>query len=1403
MSGLSSTLNIAQNAIAAQRAGLNITGHNVANVNNPDFSRQRAEHMNDRPIMYGGKLFGTGVKLGQVRSTVNQILENRLTQSYSRQAAIGETRTYLTQIEGIFNDQSGSGLNTCLGKFWNSWNDLSNNPNGAAQRVQVREQGSRLAGQFRRVSGALDRMESDVKKNIGSAVELINGYTSQVADLNRQIRSFGESQPANDLKDRRNALLDKLGRLIDIDVVRQEDGGVTVNVAGGTPLVSGEDSYNLSVKDNRVIRTGSMGSDITDKIKGGKLAGLLVVRDEVIPKYRNQINDFASEITWNMNRVHAQGAGQTYFTDSITGTYRADDSGRFSSLKFGDRIDYKQQFRIWLRDNSKAKASYRQVAFDMDISKATLGDFRGQAPGGVPSRYRFTVVDGADIGKKTVTQTNGERLGQVRGSTSNSVSSAVDQILADQILTIRGAKNGTHKIRIQGNGGDANKSMSSIADQLNKIPGVRAHAAKNRAEFQLDGITKAQDGDVIEYELSVGGKIHKQSLVVDSTKGSLKEQFQASLESLAKKVNAANGNKDLSVDGLKICSEKGATLGVQKFEVVDNAGIKLSQFDKFNAADKIRFNIASNGVPTTTTEVTVDLKDVDTKDQAAVSKAFQSALEKQLKGKPFKVVRNGTDNSIVLRTTNGADVTLKAVGGDTGKDASIQVDNLSGTAASTGNGRLVFDGTGDEEVFRAETSDGDTLGFAVPGAGTNGGAGTLTAVAESSNTTAGVNKAAAIVSSLTIVTDPGISLESDQRSAAGLLGTQGKAVTGNSIMTLGGDNGFKNFSAGDKISLDVDGKTVSFTVSSAPGGTTESALSRQLATALKTALPQENYTIVRNGKSVSVVKKGEPDTPIKITNFSDTGNQDAKLNVSTGTGENTRKLQNSTLDAGSVYRNSAESSLYDGTGKIMWERLDAQGKPTGSKGFSTVTTEGRVKIMEGGRETLSFNVSRGKLTEGNTMMVNTDANGRVDPMQMKIFQRANSVNETYRFKVVSGGAIGKERPDGKPIVIEWKSSTGSGRFEIPSTDTPTRVKVDGMVMLFKKGTLANGETFTVKTDANGQVTTRDADGHGRAETASQWHWTLNSFADTFNRKTPGMVARITDDNRLVFKTRDYYAPDNITYSGKNGFSDENAKISVKNWGALKDKATGFQFVRSGGRWTLANDPTGGRARILPKGGSDNGFMVDMDGDGQGDIEIKFKNKITGDGSVRFDLLKHDKADTGFAFGGSGGKSAGVAAALGINTFFTGNGAGDMGVNEKLNDARFLAAGQIDSGTGHINQGDNRNALAVGDLQKATCNMRQWHFSRGKGGVSNGMESSVGSYFSTMVSNMGMESRNAKSNQIYSDTMVKKLTQQRNAVSAVSLDEEMIRMMKYQHAYQAASKLLKITDEMMNTLISSR
>lgn len=520
--------------------------------------------------------------------------------------------------------------------------------------------------------------------------------------------------------------------------------------------------------------------------------------------------------------------------------------------------------------------------------------------------------------------------------------------------------------------------------------------------------------------------------------------------------------------------------------------------------------------------------------------------------------------------------------------------------------------------------------------------------------------------------------------------------------------------------------------------------------------------------------------------------------ISNISGQDNRTYEITVIDEGTLEEIVGQSS-----GSLLyWEILDSSGNSTGKSGYVEIDESGEVEIIEDGETTLSFKISEGSLVAGNTLRINTDEAGEADILQGLVTGTAASVDDTYEFTVISGGTL----PDAKDdIVIQWTSETGSGTIELKDDkDEKSQITadVDGMTIAFDSGTLVNGDVFYVTTDENGKAVA-DADGN-RLQTLSEWHWTLESFADEFNRSAGGVTASVTQDNTIVFNTHDdYCAIENITCSGSNNIGEENFEITVLNYSALEFEAEALEFKRTDGTWSVENDPTGGTIAIIPEDGNDDGFQIDLDGDDIGDIEITFDRSVSGDGYIRMDLKSRDADDLSYAFAGNEDGDSGLAAALGVNTFFTGTGASTISVNDVVSDGDLLASGIMDTETFELAAGDNTNALAMADTRYDSVDMKAYTYTRGEGVTVTVTATTLDDYQASLVSTIGSTAAGIDSALEYSETLVYQLTVQRDSISAVSLDEEMINLTAQQQAYLAAAKLLTTVQEMFDALLATR
>jgi len=379
-SGIGLVLSIAKDALAAQQYGIYVTGHNIANVNTPGYSRQTAVFEAKKPASFGGVLLGRGVDTTEIVRASDQIIENRVMQQKSSLYCYKEMENYMLAMEGLFNENSDTSLSTMLGEFWNLWHDISNDPSGTAERIALYEHSLLISQQFKSLDSDLLQLNTDLTNAVKAGVGRVNEITAAIANLNNEIAGLEIDASANDLRDQRNVLASELAEYIDMKIFEQSNGTFTIVSAKGVVLVNGNDSYDIELDGSSVKWQGSGGNevDITDNISNGKLGGWLDMRDEIVAKYKQDLTELASEFIWAVNKQHSQGVGLKGFS-SVTGTYAVSDTGEElgtadSGLAYENKIS-DGSFNLWVYDSS-GNAVGSPIAIDADPGGTTLSSLQ-------------------------------------------------------------------------------------------------------------------------------------------------------------------------------------------------------------------------------------------------------------------------------------------------------------------------------------------------------------------------------------------------------------------------------------------------------------------------------------------------------------------------------------------------------------------------------------------------------------------------------------------------------------------------------------------------------------------------------------------------------------------------------------------------------------------------------------------------------------------------------------------------------------------------------------------------------------------------------------------------------------------------------------------------------------------
>lgn len=308
---LSSLLNTARDALAAQSHGLSVTGQNVANVNTPGYVRREAM-IETRAL--GTQTTGT-VQATGVRRITDAFLERRQYESTGLSSAAREHDQRLESVEAMFNDLSGMGLGASLDGLMQSFSRLAANPGDPTVRQSVLDSAAGFSERVRDTANTLAQTRDDLLKDAQSVVNQVNENADAISRLNRQI-SAAEAQgnDAADLKDQRNNLILNLAGLIDVRTINS-NGGLAIQSSGVT-LVEGEEArrFSLDLASDGSLRLlshreGGSATEVTRFLTGGKLAGIREARDVDVFEVSKKLDEFVFDVSGAINAQHALGFG--------------------------------------------------------------------------------------------------------------------------------------------------------------------------------------------------------------------------------------------------------------------------------------------------------------------------------------------------------------------------------------------------------------------------------------------------------------------------------------------------------------------------------------------------------------------------------------------------------------------------------------------------------------------------------------------------------------------------------------------------------------------------------------------------------------------------------------------------------------------------------------------------------------------------------------------------------------------------------------------------------------------------------------------------------------------------------------------------------------------------------------
>ena len=296
MAGLLGTLNTAKSGMNVSQVAIQTTSHNISNINTPGYSRQRVNQSASSPYSMPGKnsnfgagQIGTGAQIDDVTRIRNSFYDYQYRSESHQYGSTSVKYEYFKNIEGIFNEPSDTAISSSLNSFFNSWSELSKDPQSSGVKSVVIENGKYLSNSINSAFKRLESLEEGLDKQSEYIMGEVNSMLSQLDKLEKNIKIIqGSGKSPNDFLDKRDQLLDNL-------------------------------SFKLNINDKDVKATLKKAYDANGKVTlddltksgvkiSGELEGALSMKEE-INKYKDGLKQLANTITSNVNKA----AGQDIF----------------------------------------------------------------------------------------------------------------------------------------------------------------------------------------------------------------------------------------------------------------------------------------------------------------------------------------------------------------------------------------------------------------------------------------------------------------------------------------------------------------------------------------------------------------------------------------------------------------------------------------------------------------------------------------------------------------------------------------------------------------------------------------------------------------------------------------------------------------------------------------------------------------------------------------------------------------------------------------------------------------------------------------------------------------------------------------------------------------------------------
>lgn len=299
---------ISSRSLSVYRRALEVASHNIANANNPAFSRQRVIFETDISDLNAGKVWGNGVRISDVQRVRDSLVEAHFREANSKYFNNSRQSQLINNIEQFFSEPGDLGLSNLFSGFFNSFDELATSPNSIPMRLNVINAANSLAAKVNTINNSFARLKQDIKDEFQNQVQTINSLLKQIHQINKeQFSNNYKGLAVNDLLDKRDNLIQQLSQIVNITVTFDQNNNANISI-GGALAVDGLHAAEFeSIESNGQLTIKLKNGGIPIILNGGQLNALSEVYSNKIPAYQKNLDQIITTFIDAVNQTHKQG----------------------------------------------------------------------------------------------------------------------------------------------------------------------------------------------------------------------------------------------------------------------------------------------------------------------------------------------------------------------------------------------------------------------------------------------------------------------------------------------------------------------------------------------------------------------------------------------------------------------------------------------------------------------------------------------------------------------------------------------------------------------------------------------------------------------------------------------------------------------------------------------------------------------------------------------------------------------------------------------------------------------------------------------------------------------------------------------------------------------------------------